>query len=112
MTVTYDLTTDVGKVRLIITDNILSDAHFTDEEITYFLTAEGCVNLAAAACLESWAAAYALNADNEHMGDYTYAQSITQKMLALAARLRTNVATTPASDIAEWDFAYEAETEG
>ncbi len=104
MTVTYDLATDVGKVRLIISDKDLANYYFTDEEITYFLTAEGSVNLAAAGCLESWAAAYALNADNERIGDYSYAQSITKKMLDLAAKLRKDDSEKPAMDWAPLDL--------
>jgi len=102
MTTTYDLATDVGKVRLIISDKAAPWV-FTDEEITIFLTAEGSVNLGAAAALEAWAASYATNADNERIGDYSYAQSITDKMLKLAAKLRAN-AETPAMDWASFNF--------
>ena len=37
MAYTYDITTDVGKVRLITGDKDITDAAFTDEEITYQL---------------------------------------------------------------------------
>ena len=100
MTATYDLATDIGKIRLIISDKDITDCHFTDEELQVFLTTEGSVNLASAAALESWAAAYALNVDNEHIGDYSYAQSITDKMLKLATNLR---ATDTATPIITWD---------
>ena len=101
---TYDLTTDIGKIRLTISDNDTDDCHFTDEELQVFLTAEGSVNLASAAALESWAAAYALNADNEHIGDYSYAQTISKKMLDLAARLREKEASGAAISWAEPDL--------
>jgi len=104
MSFTYVLTTDIGKVRLIISDKTAADYHFEDDEITVFLTAEGSVNLAAAAALESWAAAYALNADNERIGDYNYAQSIPKKMLELATRLRQGEAAIPALSWAEPDL--------
>ena len=104
MTATYDTSTDIGKIRLIISDKDITDCHFTDEEIQVFLDSEGSVNLASAAALESWAAAYALNADNEHIGDYSYAQSITKKMLDLATRLRAADAAVPAITWAEPDL--------
>jgi len=104
MTATYDLSTDIGKIRLIISDKDIADCHFTDEELQVFLDSEGSVNLASAAALESWAAAYALNADSEHIGDYSYSQKITDKMLNLATRLRAADAAVPALTWAEPDL--------
>ncbi len=106
MTLTYDLATLVGQVRLIIGDTTLTDAVFTDEELTYFLTANGSdVNLASATALEAWASKYGANADSEGIGDYRYTQSIVDKMLALAARLRATVAGIPVSTWASFDLA-------
>ena len=112
MTATYDITTSVGKVRLITGDTDIhpsSDAVFTDEEITYFLTAQSSdINLASADVLDAWAAKYIANADSETIGDYQYAQSTAKKMIALANNLRDKVAavtaTTPAMDWAEMDL--------
>jgi len=105
MTVTYDLSTLVGQVRLLIGDTVLTDTVFTDEEITYFLTANGNnVNLAAATALEAWAASYGANADSEKIGDYNYTQSIIDKLLAMAQRLRALVADIPAMDWAEMNL--------
>lgn len=104
MTTTYDITTTVGKIRLKIGDKDTDDAFFTDEELTLFYTQEGDIDLAAAAALESWAASYATNPDNESMGDYSYAQSVTKKMLDLAAKLRAGVATSPSITWAEPDL--------
>jgi len=104
MSFTYDLDTDIGKVRLIIQDHNSLDYHFEDAELQVFLTAEGSVNLAAAAAFEAWAAAYSLNADSERIGDYNYAQSISKKMLENAARLRNNEATKPVFEWAEPDL--------
>ena len=101
---TYVLTTDIGKIRLIISDKTLTDYHFSDEELQSFLDTEGSVNLAAAAAFESWAAAYALNADNERIGDYSYAQSAPDKMLKLAASLRAGDAAVPSITWAEPDL--------
>lgn len=104
MAFTYDLTTDIGKIRLIISDKTAADYHFEDAELQFFLTSEGSINLAAAGALESWAAAYALNADTERIGDYSYAQSPTNKMLKMAASLRAGDAMTPVITWAEPDL--------
>jgi hypothetical protein len=105
MTVTYDLSTTTGKIRLIIGDKIISDPIFTDEELAAFYAAEGSINLASAAALEAWAAQYTANADQERIGDYSYGQTITRKMLDLAARLREKESNTPLMDIASMDLA-------
>jgi len=104
MSFTYVLTTDIGKIRLAISDNVAADYHFEDEELQVFLTDEGSVNLAAAAALESWATAYALNADNESIGGYSYGQSVTKKMMELAAKLRKDVASKPVFGWSEPDL--------
>lgn len=104
MAFTYDISTDIGRVRLILQDHDASDYHFEDAEITAFLDYEGSVGLAAAAAFEAWAAAYALNADNEAIGGYSYAQSISKKMLDQAARLRKNEAEKPVMEWAEPDL--------
>jgi hypothetical protein len=104
MSFTYVLTTDIGKIRLIISDKTSTDYHFSDEELQVFLTSEGSINLAAAAALESWAAAYALNADNERIGDYSYAQSTSDKMIKLATSLRAADAAVPSITWAEPDL--------
>lgn len=111
-TYTYDLATDIGKIRLLISDTDMvpvTDAHFSDEELQVFLTIEGSVNLAAALALESWAATYSTTTDSERIGDYSYAQNVTNKMLALAARLRSTAASTPAMDWASLNLSGESE---
>jgi len=109
MAYTYDISTDIGKIRLIISDKDIADCHFTDEELQVFLTDEGSINLAAAAALESWAAAYALNASTERIGDYSYAQSISKNMLELATKLRKDDAEKPYMTWAEPDLMGIAE---
>lgn len=112
MTTTYDLTTSVGKIRLLISDKDLNNPVFTDEELTYFLGENSnVINLAAAAALESWAASYSANADSEKIGDYSYSQSITRKMLDLATSLREKDASAPVIDWAEMDFLNMGEEE-
>ena len=104
MSFTYVLTTSIGRIRLKISDNDAADYHFEDAELQAFLDAEGSVNLASAAAAESLAAAYMLNPDTEHIGDYSYAQSISKKMLELATKLRKDDAATPAMEWAELDL--------
>jgi hypothetical protein len=89
MTVTYDLTTLIGKVRLKTGDNKILSPGFTDEEIQVFLdSTSNSLNLASAELLESWAAKYGASVDSERIGDYNYSQNIVNKMLELAKRLR------------------------
>jgi len=109
MSFTYLLATDIGKVRLIISDKNAADYHFENEELQHFLTSEGSVNLAAAGALESWAAAYALNANTERIGDYSYGQTISKNMLEMASRLREGDAATPALSWAEPDLMGDTE---
>jgi len=104
MSFTYVLTTNIGKIRLIISDRNGLDYHFEDAELQALLDVEGSVNLASAAALESWAAAYALNAATERIGDYSYGQSITKNMLELATKLRKDNAARPAMTWAEPDL--------
>jgi len=51
--VTYDLTTDVGKVRLIITDTDPANVIFIDEEIAAFLELNAGILTAAAMALDT-----------------------------------------------------------
>lgn len=50
---TYDPTTDEGKVRLLISDTDEAAEIFTDEEIEVFLDLEGSVHRAAAQALDT-----------------------------------------------------------
>ena len=89
MAVSYDITNNIGKVRLMIGDTDITNAVFTDEEITYFLTANSeNLNLAAADALEAWIAKYAAAPDSEKIGDYAYTQKIIEKMNKLRNELR------------------------
>jgi len=108
MTATYLLDTNIGKVRLKISDTdtaLESDAVFTDEEITYFLTENSnSVNLASADALEAWAAKYAAFADGEKIGDYSYTQKASDKMTKLALHLRGVESNSPVLTWAEMDL--------
>ena len=54
----YDLSTDIGKIRLLINDNDETDEIFDDDELQTLLDLEGSVKLAAAQALD-------MVADNE-----------------------------------------------
>ena len=103
MTVSYDITNNIGKVRLKIGDTSITDYVFTDEELGVFLTDQS-VNMAAADALEAWAAKYATNADSEHIGDYSYSQKIQDRLLNQANKLREIEASIPVIDWAEMDL--------
>ncbi len=108
MTVTYDITDNVGKVRLKIGDNVLADPKFTDEELGVFLSNNSNnINLASAEALEAWAASYAANADSEGIGDYNYKQTIVTKMLKMARELRAVDASTPVFEWSEPNLSGE-----
>lgn len=101
--------TDIAKVRLKI--GAVISATFTDDEIQAFLDMEGSVNLAAAAAIESWAAAAISYMESEHIGDYSYSRRSINNALALAERLRTNESTIPVIEWAEPDLLGVEDTE-
>lgn len=93
-TYTYDLATETGQVRLKIADTDIdptTDAIFSDEELQYFLTAEGSVDLASAAAMETMAASQAriakLLKSLSFTGDN---RGVSKELLDTAAALRAN----------------------
>ena len=113
MAIDYDLDTNVGKVRLKIGDTDVdptTDAAFTNEELTYFLTANSNnINLASADALEAWAAKYAASPASEKIGDYAYTQKTVANMLSQAKSLRETDASIPVFEISEMDLTGEEE---
>jgi hypothetical protein len=113
MTMTYDTSTNIGKVRLLINDTSTTAAHFTDAEIQVFLDLyDSVIRLSAAQALESWASSLAQSADSERIGDYSYTKKQVNNMLALAERLRQDEYNKPAIDWSEMDFTTYGEVEG
>lgn len=55
MAFSYDLTTDIGRVRLLVPDRNADCYVFEDEELQAFLSVEGTVRAAAALALETMA---------------------------------------------------------
>ena len=112
MTTTYDITTNVGKVRLNIGDTTIADAVFTDEELGVFLTAQSSnINMASADALDAWAAKYATNATSENITNYAYTQKSVENLTKLATKYRTIEATTPVLDYAEMDLTARSTIE-
>ena len=107
MAYTYDLTTEIGQVRLLIGDNDIvpvTDAHFTDEEIQAMLTMAGSVYKACVLLLKSWAATLSGQMDSEHIGDYSYTRKEVANKLALAANFEALDISTPAMGWADMDL--------
>lgn len=103
MTWSYEIATDIGKVRLHVGDTDKSAAWtFEDEELQVFLDETGEVLLAAAAALDALAADQARLAMRVSIGDYSEDRGAAVKALhAQAEALRQQAAQTPASEIAE-----------
>jgi len=107
MAFTYDVTTDRGKVRLLIGDKTAADYHFEDDEIDAFLTmASSSLLLAASYALESWASAITDSLTSEHIGDYSYTKKDADTKMALAKKYREEDASTPSLTWAEMDLTY------
>lgn len=110
MAYTYDTTTDIGRVRLLIGDTDIvptTDAQFTDEEITAFLAlANSSVLLAASYALESWAASLTdTSLKSEKIGDYSYSKDVIGAKTALAKKYRDEDAATPAFEWSEYNLS-------
>lgn len=91
MSFTYDLSTDIGKIRLLITDTDSSKEIFSDEEITSFLSITAIdgsndINLGAAKAMETIAASEALVQKKIKLLD------LTTDGPAVAAALRASAA--------------------
>lgn len=102
MAFTYNVSTDRGKVRMLITDVRESNPIFQDAEIDAFLSLNTSVRLAAAAALECIAASEVLilkkivNLDLETDGP-----AVAKELRELAKQLRSQEENIGAFDIAE-----------
>ena len=105
MAFTYDLTTDIGKVRLLIGDTDSTDYQFEDAEITAFLTmASSDLKMAASYALESWASTDSGDNKTEKIGDYSYGKDSSGAKMALAKKYREESESTPYLTWAEMDL--------
>ena len=105
---TYDPTTDLGYVRLLIDDTDSTDYHFEDAEITAFLsqteTASGENQLlkAAATALKSWAGKLLKDAELNSTAEWSRDNRQQAKdMLALARQYTEDEDNKPYSGDAE-----------
>lgn len=109
---TYDLTTDVGKVRMLVPDRVTPNHIFEDAEIAAFLEMEGdTVKSAAALALETIASDQVMVLKVMRLMDLqTDGARVSAALLERAAKLRAQAeaeaaeaeAGEPDFDIAEW----------
>lgn len=92
---TYDLATDTGKIRLRIQDTTSTAALFSDEEIAYFVSIEGAVDLAAAMAFETLAARTAAQPESEKIGDYSITRRSASQFLEQAKAIRAGATAAP-----------------
>ena len=111
---TYDLATDIGRVRLLIGDTDIvpiTDAQFSDEELQVFLTmASSSLLTAAGYALEAWASAITDNLVSEHIGDYSYTRKDADTKRALAAEYKKEDAAKPYLTWSEMDLSGLGDT--
>lgn len=82
MAYTYCLTDDIGKTRLLIADTDISDATFSDEEITFALGTEGGLYMAAAMLLR------VLAADQSRLAVRVSRSGVSEDLTQVAQQLR------------------------
>lgn len=110
MAFTYDLGTDVGKVRLLVMDNQAGDYLFEDAEISIFLTLEGAnLKRGTALALETMASNEAYVSKRIKLLDLqTDGPAVAKELRERAAALRKQADAEEAYedggafDIAEW----------
>jgi hypothetical protein len=107
VTWTYDLSTDVGRCRLMVPDRIQAEAIFSDEEYAAFLDLEGDIRRATALALETIAADEALVQKVQQFGDFrTDGAKTADSLLKRAATLRSQASDADAAeDGGAWDIA-------
>jgi hypothetical protein len=106
MSFTYDLTTDVGKVRLLIPDRAEATAVFDDAEIEGFLAIESGVRRAAALALETIASDTAATLRvTKTLGLEVDGTRASAELLKRAASLRAQANDADAADGGLFDIA-------
>jgi len=109
MSFTYDLSTNVGKVRLMIPDNDSTAYDLQDAEIEYFLEQEGnSVIYAAIACCQWLARKYAKQATFSADGMSFQASQRAQLFAERARELREQTESWGTFDIDREDAFSEA----
>ena len=96
---TYILSTDVGKVRLLIPDNRIDAVMFEDEEIEAFLALETDVRRSAALALETIASDQALTLKVVRLLDLqTDGAKVAESLMKRAATLRRQAEDAEAAE--------------
>lgn len=103
MTATYDVTSDSGKVRLLISDTNVSDAFFQDAEIEAFLSLESDnIKMASALALEVFAANEVLVNKKITMLNLTVeADAVSKELRLIADRFRESALADMGFEIAQ-----------
>lgn len=94
MTFTYDLSTDIGRVRRTIPDKDEDEAFWTDEDLQSFIDDEGNWRLASAACLEAMASDSAMVLQVIQVQDLHVDGTQAAKLLLQRAKLIRELAFT------------------
>lgn len=108
MTFSTDVTTDIGKMRLIINDREVAYAIYSDEELQAFLDMAGDVRRAAADALDAMASNQAMVLKVIRLQDLsTDGASVARALREHASRLREQADMADAAsgelfDVAEW----------
>ena len=114
MTFTYDLSTDRGKVRLLVPDRVSTDYLFNDDEVDAFLSVEdSSIKRAAALCLETIASDIAmidkviklldLQTDGAKTSDALLARAKTLRDQADNEDITDHFDYVEFSDLTEWN---------
>jgi len=118
MSATYDLTTDVGKVRRDIADRDIATAHFTDAELQSFVDEGGSVKAGAGLALIAWAAELGRGDEMVDVGNWKGdRRDVCAKMMKLAnvyfemVGYRPGVTPTLLSANMDWTPAVAVERE-
>lgn len=99
MTFTYDTSTDLGRVRLMIPDRVEAEAIFTDEELTSFIALETDVRRSTALALETIASDQALVLKVMALGDVsTNGAAVAKALMDRAAQLRVQALEAEAAE--------------
>jgi len=111
MSFTYDLSTNIGKIRNMINDTVEASAQLTDEEINSFLAIfSSDLFQTAAQCLLKIAASKAILAKRKSAGNYSEDLSaISRECREVAKMFKDMAREIPAEATAEQfltDFAY------
>ena len=112
MAFTYDLSTEIGQVRLLIPDRVDAGHVFEDDEIQAFLALEGTVREATAGALETIASDQAMVLKVMRLLDLqTDGAKVSDALLARAAKLRQEAENDLAAAGEGWAWAEMVTTD-